>query len=335
MKLLHGADLHLDSPLSATPELRRKLLEVPGKLVELCRRERCDAVLLAGDLFDGKWTRQSLEALRQALEDMVVPVFISPGNHDYLSPESPYVTEKWPDNVYIFTKNAIHSVAIPELDLRVYGAAYQSMDCVALLDGFRAEGEERYHVCLLHGDPTHIESPYCPVTAAQVRESGLTYLALGHVHKTGSFWAGETLCAWPGCPMGRGFDETGAKGALIVTLDPMAQTTFIPLDVPCFHDIETTCEALSKVLPPVGNDDYYRITLTGEGQESVEALLNGFPHLELRDRRIPMTDIWGNGDADSLEGVFFQLLKEQPEGPIRDLAAKIARQLLNGQEVEL
>ena len=336
MKLLHAADLHLDSPLSATPELRRIQLKLPGMLAALCRSEGCDAVLLSGDLFDGKWSRQSMDALTNALAEMAVPVFISPGNHDFLSPESPYLTEKWPENVHIFTEDTVTSLVLPELDLRIYGAGYHSMDCGPLLEGFRAEGEERYHVAVIHGDPAHVDSPYCPVTAAQVQESGLHYLALGHVHKSGSFRAGETLCAWPGCPMGRGFDETGAKGVLIVTLEDLAQTRFVELEVPCFYDLEATATELAAVLPPVGSDHYYRVTLTGEQQdEDIGPLLERFPNLELCDRRTPPVDVWGNADADSLEGVFFRILREHEDEPVRELAARIARQLLDGREVTL
>ena len=213
MKILHCADLHLDAPFTGRSEaqtqlLRQALQRVPGQLADLCRREGCELVLMAGDLFDGKWTRSSYQALYTALEEMKVPVFISPGNHDFFSNESPYFTEKWPDNVHIFTRPEIESVPLPALNCRIYGAGYRSMDCGPLLENFRAEGAETYQIALLHGDPMRSGSPYCPVTSAQVRDSGLTYLALGHIHKSGSFRAGNTLCGWPGTPMGRGFDET-------------------------------------------------------------------------------------------------------------------------------
>ena len=339
MKILHGADLHLDSPMTATPELREVLLSVPDRLAQLCRHEGCDAVLLAGDLFDGKWSRRSLNALRQALEKMAVPVFISPGNHDFLAADSPYLAEKWPENVHIFTSKVMSSLAVPELDLRVYGAGYHSMDCDALLEGFCAEGLERYHVGLLHGDPTRVDSPYCPVTTAQVRESGLHYLALGHVHKDGQLLSGETLCAWPGCPMGRGYDEPGEKGVLIVTLEDTVQTKFVPLNLPCFHDMEVAVDALGEVLPAVGNEDYYRITLIGESEpldlENLRREYARFPNLELRDYTVPLQDIWGNAEEDSLEGAFFRILRRCEDEALRNRAAKIARQLLDGQEVEL
>lgn len=339
MKLLHGADLHLDSPMTATPELQGALLSVPEKLAQLVRREGCDAVLLAGDLFDGKPSRKSVDALRQALLKMAVPVFISPGNHDFLGPDSPYLTEKWPENVHIFTSQTMTSVAVPRLDLRVYGAGYHSTDCDALLEGFCAEGVERYHVGLIHGDPTSVNSPYCPVTAAQVRESGLHYLAMGHIHKGGQLQAGETLCAWPGCPMGRGYDESDVKGVLIVTLEDMAQAKFVPLGLPCFYDLQTTVDGLADVLPAAGNADYYRITLTGESEPldlvQLRKQYARFSNLELQDATVLPLDIWGIAVEDSLEGTFFRILRQHGDEVLRERAARIARQLLDGQEVEL
>jgi DNA repair exonuclease SbcCD nuclease subunit len=355
MKILHSADLHLDAPFTGRTEaqaqaLKQALLSVPGRLAELCRRENCDLVLLSGDLFDGVWSRDSFTALRNALEEMAVPVFIAPGNHDFFSPNSPYLAENWPENVHIFTRPEIESVVIPELDCRIYGAGYRSMDCDGLLEGFCAEGTERWHIGVLHGDPTQINSPYCPITANQIRESGLDYLALGHIHKTGSIRAGETLCAWPGCPMGRGYDELDAKGTIIVTLEDIVQAEFVPLNTPRFFDYEVApgtdpVATLSSLLPALGDENFYRITLTGESQElDIPALLSAFaqfPNLELRDRTTPPLDIWGSASEDTLEGVYFRLLKsaaDEADASTREtltLAARISRQILDGQEVRL
>lgn len=348
MKILHAADLHLDTSFTGrSPALRRELLKVPGKLAALCRKENCDLMLLSGDLFDGPWTKESLDTLRNALKEAAVPVFISPGNHDFCGMDSPYLTEDWPENVHIFTNPAISSVVLEDLDCRVYGAGFRSMDCEALLEGFTAQGDEKFHIAVLHGDPTQLNSPYNPITAAQIRESGLQYLALGHIHKTGSLRCGETLCAWPGCPMGRGWDETGVKGVLTVTVDAMAEAAFVPLDCPQHHDFQIPGEdahnALSALLPAVGNSDYYRITLIGEAPKpDLEALRSAFaqfPNLELRDSTVPEVDIWGSADGDSLEGVYFRILKDASnQDDTRDiaaLAARISRKILDGQEVAL
>ena len=356
MKILHSADWHLDSPIvgrtaEQTALLKAALLEIPHKIAAAARAERCDLMLLSGDIFDGPHTPESLKAVKDSLDEVSIPVFITPGNHDYLSPGSPWLTESWPENVHIFTCAAMEGIAVPGLDCQVYGAAFTGPSAPALLDGFRADGGERFAVGILHGDPTQTASPYCPVTAEQIRFSGLHYLALGHIHKGDHLTAGGTLCAWPGCPMGRGFDELENKGVLIVTLDDHGcQTRFLPLDTPRFFDL--SCEpgtdakaAIAQLLPAAGNQDFYRITLVGESEPLDTALLEKqfphFPNLQLRDRTQRPVDLWASAGDDTLEGVYFRLLQEQLEnadGETREqilLAARISRQILENREVKL
>ena len=346
MKILHSADLHLDAPFAgrtaeAAEFLRRELLAVPGKLADICVSRQCDLALLAGDLFDGAYSRESYRALYAALERMAVPVFISPGNHDHCGMESPWEREVWPENVHVFTKEKIESVPVPELDCRVYGAGYQSMDCPGLLENFATEGEEKYHVGILHADPTQAATPYCPMTMEQVKQSGLQYLALGHVHKTGSFRAGETLCAWPGCPMGRGYDETGEKGVFVVELLDEASAEFVPLNTPRFYDLQAEQADWKTLLPLAGSNDFYRITLTGYGTGEPVTVPAGYPHLELRDETVPETDLWGTAGEDTLEGIYFGMLRtaleteDDAQQRVIRLAAEISRQILDGQEVKL
>ncbi len=351
IKILHAADLHLDSPFGGADEaqeeyLRAELRAIPKKLAQLCTAEKCDVLFLAGDVFDGAYTRESVTALKNALEQVDIPSFIAPGNHDFCGTDSPWTKESWPSKVHIFRTPYIESVALPQLDCRVYGAGFAAMDCPPLLDGFRTQGQERYHIALLHGDPTRANSPYNPVTLAQLRASGLDYLALGHIHKAGQLRAGKTLCAWPGCPMGRGFDETEEKGVLLVTLGEDAHASFRPLDTPRFYErsveVHTTAhDALSACLGAVGDRDFYRITLTGECEkpdlQALKAQFPNFVNLRLIDETQPPVDIWGSVGEDSLEGVFFGLLQESftqgDESAL--LAAKISRKILDGSEVRL
>ena len=83
MKLLHSADWHLDSPIygrtqDQTDLLRGALLQLPHKVVTVARETHCDLMLLSGDLFDGAYTPESLEAVKTALKEAEIPVFISP-----------------------------------------------------------------------------------------------------------------------------------------------------------------------------------------------------------------------------------------------------------------
>ena len=355
MKILHSADWHLGSPLRGRTEaqaalIRQSLLSVPQKIAALCRQERCDMLLLAGDLFDGDCPTDMIRMVQSTLGDTGIPVFIAPGNHDPIGLDSPYSFGVWPDNVTVFQQNRITSVAVPELDCRVYGAAFTAASSAGLLEGFTASGPETYHIGVLHGDPVQTASPYCPITAPQVRSSGLSYLALGHIHKGDTFREGGTLCAWPGCPAGRGLDELGDKGVLLVTLEETVQTQFIPLDVPKFYDLELPVEVsaeetLSAYLPPVGNDNFYRITLTGESEKPDLKLLfqrfSRFPNLELRDQTVPPIDPWSEVGADTFAGAYFTQLQnalidadEETRRQIT-LAAQISRKILDGQEVVL
>lgn len=351
LRILHTADWHLDSPFAAFPDdLRKKLSsfqkEIPRRLGELICREHCDLALLAGDIFDGTPRRETVEALKRELGRWGIPVCIAPGNHDFYGMDSPW-RESWPENVHIFT-DQMSFIDYPSLDCRVYGGGYRSMDCPPLLEGFRAEGNARHCLGVLHGDPMNLHSPYCPVTAAQVRESGLDYLALGHIHSCGSFRAGDTLCAWPGCPMGRGWDETGEKGALIVDVDKTVSVLPVSLPLPVFYEYSlrinrNALEALETVLPPTESPNLYRVTLTGSGKVDLNRLKRHFAHLgylELRDETEQERDPFEYAGEDSLRGVYFRLLGEKlVEAPEQEeiirLAASLSARLLDGKEVEL
>lgn len=348
LKILHSADWHMGSAFASLSaqqrrQLRQAQLALPGKIAEICSRENCDLVLLAGDVFDGIPDRDTVDAVRKALADCAVPVFIAPGNHDFCGVGSPWTEEIWPENVHVF-KGGMTSVALPELDCRVYGAGYSSMDCPALLNHFCAQGQQTYALGVLHADPVNRQSPYCPVTASQIRESGLDYLALGHIHKAGSLAQGDTLCGWPGSPMGRGWDETGEKGVYLVTLEDSARIQFLPLDTPVFWDLEADVTedvsgAVAALLPAAESSDYFRVTLTGAADVDLQMLQKTFarfPNLTFRDRTDPPMDIWADAGTDTFRGVYFGLLKELAQtDETAGLAADISCRILSGREVPL
>ena len=355
MKILHSADWHLDAPVSARTEeqakmLRQELGKIPEKIAAIAQREKCDLMLLAGDLFDGAYTKDTFRKVYEALESVKIPVFITPGNHDFCQPGSPYKAEIWPENVHIFNAPVVETVEVPNLDCTIYGAGYEAMDCPALLENFQAKGKGKWQIGILHGDASNTSSTYCPVTPQQVRLSGLDYLALGHIHKGDSFRGGDTLCAWPGCPMGHGYDETGVKGVLLVELDEQTNARFLPLDGPKFFDEEVNVgsdpkQALAGKLPGVATEDFYRITLVGYSNDlNLDALKQEFSYiknLELRDKTIPEKDLWSAVGEDNLEGVYFRILHSglDTESEVLQqrikLAAQISRQILDGQEVVL
>ena len=245
-------------------------------------------------------------------------MFIAPGNHDFLTPASPYLTQAWPENVHIFTQPRIEPIVLRESGCVVWGAGFTSPTMPGLLGGFRVPEEYQDYVNLmvLHGDALQADSPYSPVSKADIEQSGLDYLALGHTHARSELLrAGDTPYAWPGCPMGRGFDECGEKGVYIGTVEEDVSLRFVPLDVRRYECLELDAGAdLPEALPEHTENDIYRITLTGESEgvdlSALHRALDGrFYALELRDATVPPLELWTRCGETTLEGMSLHTLR--------------------------
>lgn len=331
LRILHSADLHLDSPfegLSAGKAAIRRMeqRQLVERMAELAHTECADIVLLSGDLLDsGSTYFETGEELMRGLRAMSVPVFISPGNHDFYSARSPYARMKLPENVHIFTRNAIDCVELPQLGARVYGAAFTDSRSGALLRGFRADRERGgLNIMCIHGEVGMLNSVYNPISTEEIASSGLDYLALGHVHKaSGLLRAGQTFYSWPGCPEGRGFDETGEKYVNIIELSDTGCTLEqksvtrrhyerLSVDV---TGLEPLCAIRAK-LPDETVRDVYRIVLTGETDSAPDIaklrdeLVELFFDVQLRDRTHPRVSVWERAEEDSLRGIFLKKLKK-------------------------
>ena len=352
LKILHTADLHLDSAFEALPagkaQLRRtEQRELLARLATLAREEQVQLILLAGDLLDSDTSYyETGEELCRCLAGMNAPVFISPGNHDYYSPRSPWARIKLPGNVHLFTENAIRGLQFSTLGIRVYGAAFTEKRSGPLLQGFTAERRPGMkNILILHGEVgAPADSPYDPITEAELAASGMDYVALGHIHRaSGLRRAGDTWFSWPGCPEGRGFDETGEKTVNLVTLSDdghcaletrsIAQRRYENLTV----DVTGADPllAIHTLLPDESVRDVYRITLTGEVDERLDLnrlhanLAELFFELQLRDETTPRRSLWEKAGDDTLRGLFLKKLKREydtaPDDTTRRAVEQAAR----------
>lgn len=331
LKFIHAADFHLDSPFAALPagqaaERRRESREMVFRLADYVNRHGVRLVLLAGDLFDSAAPyRETGEALAEALGRMDAQVFAAPGNHDWYGPGSPWLTVDWPGNVHIFRENAMASVDLPELGAAVHGAAFTGPEQGSgFLAGFAAPKDGRVHIGLLHGEIDPAEERYDPLRREEIAASGLDYLALGHIHKRMEPKRfGDTLCAWPGCAEGRGFDELGEKGFYEGVIDGgKISLSFVPFARRRYEiiDVDVTGRpprsAVEAALPQETGNDLYRVRLTGETGEggadarALETALSGrFYALEVRDHTRVAADVWARAGEDSLRGLFLRELR--------------------------
>lgn len=346
LKILHTADLHLDSPFEGLPKdkavLRRQRQRgLLKRLAELAKSENVDIVLLAGDLLDsGSCYAETGEELIKTLSDIPAPVFISPGNHDFYSQYSLYSKLKFPENVHIFKNNRIECVNLPGSSARVWGAAFTDKYSSALLEGFSAtKTPDTLDIMCIHGEVAR-DSQYNPISEKSIADSGMDYIALGHIHKgSGLCRAGSTYYAWPGCPEGRGFDECGDKSVYIVSLGdgkcsvkPVSVASGKYMILPVELGEAEPYDAICAALPENTQNDVYRVLLRGETESAPELsmltakLSDRFFALQLRDETTLHRDIWESVGEDSLKGQFLRRLRAVYDSAETDSERKTAVQ---------
>lgn len=336
LTILHAADLHLDSPFRSLPPREAQARRADQRqtldaLRDLALERQVGLVLLAGDLFDSQEVYpETLEALARTLGQMPCPVCIAPGNHDYYAPQSPYARPIWPDNVHIFTTEAVAAHPLPELGAVVYGCAFvgpfRESDPLA---GFHAPDDGALPIGVFHGEVGR-QGRYAPIAPESLAGSGLAYAALGHVHAPAFVQEEPTPWAYPGCTQGRGFDELGERGCCLARLEEggAVSWSFCPLPGPRYRELSLPLGAdLAGALTDFSND-YVRLTLTGEGEapdlSALRAQLEGMCRaVELRDETTRPREVWARLEEDTLTGHFLREMAQR-----MDVAAAEERPLL-------
>ena len=349
MRIIHAADFHLDSPFDAlTPEQavarRAEQRSILDRLADLAQSTRAEVMLLSGDLLDGdRVYQETVEALSRTLGQLQIPVFISPGNHDYYTHRCAYAVNCWPENVHIFRSGEMEAVELPEHNAVVYGAAFTTDGRGdSLLKGFSAPDDGKLHLMVLHADVDAQQgSRYCPVSTADIAASNLDYLALGHIHVySGVQYAGKVPWAYPGCPEGRGFDELGPKGVLCGEIDRgRADLVFVPLCQRQYriHELNITAEDTTETLAAqaltyAAPKDLVRFALKGEsGPNGVdiaaltERCAGFFYSLSFRDKTRVSRDLWSRAGEENLTGLFLRGMQERLKTADEETAALLQK----------
>ncbi len=351
VKILHTADLHLDSAYVGLSEAearerragQRKLLD---DIVEIANELKVDLLLIAGDILDGGHAYyETAQALSESLRKCCAHVFLACGNHDPLDAASPLRRVEFSERVHLFRSETVESVEIPELDCVVHGASFSSSVCATpILEGFSAPQDGRVHLLVLHGECTEGGSENNPIRKRDLEKSGVHYAALGHIHKGGEVqYAGKTAYAYPGCPEGRGFDECGKKGVLIGYVDTQSvEMQFLPIFGPYYEektvtlrDGEDVFARLDETVPAQDEKLYLRVILEGEADGiDCAALETAFSHrvakLTLKDRTHPKRGVWDGEDEPSLKGAFLRRLHAAYDAAEETERARILRAAVLG-----
>lgn len=293
MKLIHTADILLDTSYSSqalTPEVanrcRRRLREALERILERAVSWPADAVVIPGGLFtQDRVSRETVAWLRQAFEKIrPIPVFIAPGPQDPWLPTSPYATEPWPANVYIFREHTWSSHTLTTHPLTVHGSAHDgSVFPQDRFKGLVVDSDDRIHVALLSGKEAALY-PDVPAEegafSAMELQKQLAYVALGGHHNVAAVTetSGPTA-RYSGSPEGHGFHETGDHFFLEVEIRPrdggppevrvqtvpVSRTRFTVQTIDCtaFTNADALVRAIRDRASSENQSTLARITLTG------------------------------------------------------------------------
>jgi DNA repair exonuclease SbcCD nuclease subunit len=267
IRILHTADIHLDAPLRSLAlrdEDLRAVVQAAtraafARIVDVALTERVAALLIAGDLFDGRArsarTAAFLTVQLDRLRAAEIPVFYIKGNHDAENPITGALD--LPDNVHVFDARG-GKVQLVE-GIWIHGVSFADRHAPeSLLPRFPAPVPGAVNIAMLHTSLGGVAGHdiYAPCTVADLTGMGFDYWALGHVHKR-QVHSDTPWVVMPGMPQGRDIGEAGAKSASMLTVDAgRIDVAEVPTSV-----VEFAATALD--ISGVDSDDALRAALRG------------------------------------------------------------------------
>ncbi len=222
IKILHCADLHIGaavSALGARAESRRyETLITFEKIINTASESGVQLLLIAGDLFnsnnvDSAFTDRVFECFSWIPDTKIV---FAAGNHDPINSESPFKKYPLPENVYVL-KSGDDCIEFENMGVRVYGRSFKEV-YMRGSERFSLSTDDSFiNIMCIHGElKADLNSNYNAITSSFIENSGMDYIALGHVHKrTEVLKLGKTHFAYCGCGEGQGFDELQEKGVYL------------------------------------------------------------------------------------------------------------------------
>ena len=227
---IHAADLHIDSPLAGLglkdKTVAERFADAGRRAVEALIAETIESkaafLIIAGDIFDGDWkdvtTGLFFVRVISALHRAGIPVFMVKGNHDaesVISRGLPY-----PETVRIFPSDKAATIPIETHRVALHGRSFPNRLTNDFVATYPVRREGWLNIGVLHTslDGTRGHEGYAPCTVDDLKRFGYDYWALGHVHAA-EIVSRDPWIVYPGNLQGRSVRETGAKGAMRVTVE--------------------------------------------------------------------------------------------------------------------
>jgi exonuclease SbcD len=276
MKIIHCSDLHFDSkmesnlPFRKAQERNNELITTFSRMVSFAIKEGVEIILIAGDIFDAdritsRTADYFLDVVREA---PTIHFLLLRGHHD--GSRRAFAGRKIPANLKFFNENwtfySFGDVVIAGVEL--------NRDNYRLIYDHLQLSPETINIVMMHGQES-TQFGENNVCLPSLQGKHIHYLALGHIHsyKKERLDTEGDYC-YSGCLEGRGFDECGEKGFVLLHLKGRRiESQFVPFARRRLYDISvditslTTAHeihrAIKQVAEGISKDSLIKFTLTG------------------------------------------------------------------------
>jgi DNA repair exonuclease SbcCD nuclease subunit len=330
LKLLHTADWHLGRRFrgfqgTGNQKLERARLDALDKILLVAEHYRVHAVLCAGDLFDEPypesewWHEVATRFANRGWKDR--PVFLLPGNHDPLLPDSVWDNDRFrrmlPDWVHVVDRENFEfalpgNAVLYAVPCRSRAGANDPTESIPE----RAPGDERIRIGMVHGSTFDAQDwqIHFPIAADAAIKRGLDYLAIGDTHGFRFVPAHRKVppTIYPGTPEPTAFDERDAGGVAVVLIDRQRRATVHMESVGQWTWEEREVGELRDLRALRDRSDLQRIVLrlrldlrlSAPEHEEAERLLDDLEGTNAKQGRVGVLDLDRRGltlDTSSIE----------------------------------
>lgn len=334
MKIIHCADIHADSKMGthfskdAADRRRNEIADSFERMVNYAKANGVAAIIIAGDLFDTKASQH--KQIKKRIGHIIcqnpqIDFLYLRGNHDE---DSEFLSEENPANLKTFKKGQWTSYSYD--GVKIYGQELSDSLPPSVYTSLNPEADQ-VNIVVMHGQIADYKAKDgAPVISLpKLTGKNIDYLALGHIHdykiekldKRG-------LWCYSGCLEGRGFDECGKKGFVLLDIeDKKVSAEFIPDCSRTVNEVEVKLSgsmsynqimnAVENAIQPLSHDDIVQVDLTGEISEDTDIEINSYEkalqgrffYIRFKDRTEARIDYEKYEKDVSLKGEFIRLVK--------------------------
>ncbi len=332
MKILHTSDLHLNSPLtsrldpSKVRERKAELVSSFERMVDEAVYSKVELFIIAGDLFDSQRLTKTLteRILGTVAKNPSLDFLYLPGNHEKAALAEFGVP--FPENFKMFGEDWTY---FNYGNVTVTGRSKIDPGMFSSLNLSYA----KTNIVVLHGAITDGKSGGESIGIREARGKEIDYMALGHYHSYSKTEFDDGCYAvYSGTPEGRGFDEVGDKGYVIIDADGKHIIhSFIPYAKRVLRIAEVDASLTSsrlevedraaRVLSKIKPSDIVRLKFVGarhpelfiDTEQFLRRWEKAFYHFEVKDETAIRINPDDHKLDKSLKGEFIRLVMSKTD----------------------